>query len=308
MNQSDVLFLHYLLALRLPFSLNRKECCASICFPLSAPLVVPCVDLLPLVFTVAINEDWQIFPSAGQPVRLLLTVHKFFRDVPTCARKIFVERLTSFVEPWARVTQRLYQIAQIIGLATGGRLGVRVTDRFHLFKNLTEAVELSLASLREEIRKNAENTSLQEISAEAQEAHNDQKKAFSIKNWKSARAPYIERARLTRRAQCYDRYQQVVALHKQGFEQAEIAHRVGVDHANHSKVARKRERFLKPSKGTSDEACLTPTLPMYSRCGRRMQKRLVTLPRDQRERIYRNGKADVSFSHSSSSAIAACSN
>jgi hypothetical protein len=29
---------------------------------------------------------------------------------------------------------------------------------------------------------------------------------------------------LTRRAQRYDRYQQVVALHSQGFEQAEIAH------------------------------------------------------------------------------------
>ena len=32
-------------------------------------------------------------------------------------------------EPKARVTQRLYQIVQILGLATGGRLGVRVTDR-----------------------------------------------------------------------------------------------------------------------------------------------------------------------------------
>jgi transposase len=40
-----------------------------------------------------------------------------------------VERLVPFVEPWARVTRRLYQIVQIIGLATGGRLGIRVTDR-----------------------------------------------------------------------------------------------------------------------------------------------------------------------------------
>ena len=56
-------------------------------------------------------------------------MRKYFCDVTTCVRKIFVERLTSFVEPWARVTQRLYQIVQIIGLATGGRLGVRVTDR-----------------------------------------------------------------------------------------------------------------------------------------------------------------------------------
>jgi hypothetical protein len=68
-------------------------------------------------------------PSGGQPVRFLLTVRKFFCDAPTCPRKIFVERLTPFVAPWARVTARLFQLVQIIGLATGGRLGVRVTDR-----------------------------------------------------------------------------------------------------------------------------------------------------------------------------------
>ena len=68
-------------------------------------------------------------PCAGQYVRLILRVRKFFCDVETCARKIFVERLTPFVLPRARVTERLYQIVQVLGLATGGRLGVRVTDR-----------------------------------------------------------------------------------------------------------------------------------------------------------------------------------
>ena len=68
-------------------------------------------------------------PCSGQQVRLLVQVRKYFCDVSDCARTIFVERLTPFIEPWARVTQRLFQIVQIIGLATGGRLGVRVTDR-----------------------------------------------------------------------------------------------------------------------------------------------------------------------------------
>ena len=68
-------------------------------------------------------------PCSGQQVRLRVLVRKYFCDVPNCARNIFVERLTPFVEPWARVTRRLYQIVQVIGLATGGRLGVRVTDR-----------------------------------------------------------------------------------------------------------------------------------------------------------------------------------
>ncbi len=268
-------------------------------------------------------------PCSGQQVRLLVQVRKCFCEVPDCARKIFVERLTPFVEPWARVTRRLYQIVQILGLATGGRLGIRVTDRlgiqtsrltilrrimalptepvgqvselgiddfsfrrgrkfgtilvdmqshktidllpdrtkesaaawmsahpeidlvsrdrggdyaagaregapqatqvadrFHIYKNLTEAVELSLARCRAEIRKNAEEVSCQEVSPEARQALAASEKAFSMKTWKPTPDHCTERARLTRRAQRYDRYQQVVALHAQGFEQAEIAHRV----------------------------------------------------------------------------------
>ena len=68
-------------------------------------------------------------PRGGQPVRFLLLVRKFFCDAPPCIRKIFTERLFPFVAPWARMTARLFQIVQVIGLATGGRLGVRVTDR-----------------------------------------------------------------------------------------------------------------------------------------------------------------------------------
>jgi transposase len=71
-------------------------------------------------------------PCGGQRVRLVVQVRKYFCEVPICRRKIFVERLTPFVEPRARVTQRLYQTVQIIGLATGGRLGVRVTDRLSI--------------------------------------------------------------------------------------------------------------------------------------------------------------------------------
>jgi transposase len=68
-------------------------------------------------------------PCAGQRVHLRVEVRKYFCEVSACVRKIFAERLTPFVQPRARVTQRLYQLVQIIGLATGGRLGVRVTQR-----------------------------------------------------------------------------------------------------------------------------------------------------------------------------------
>src|SRR5260370_13969170 len=53
-------------------------------------------------------------PCGGQSVRLLLQVPKYFCEEPTCVRKIFVERLIPFVDPWARVTRRLFQIVQVI--------------------------------------------------------------------------------------------------------------------------------------------------------------------------------------------------
>lgn len=270
-------------------------------------------------------------PCGGQQVRLLLHVRKCFCEVNTCQRKIFAERITPFVAPWVRVTQRLFQIVQTLGLATGGRLGVRVTDRlsiqtskttilrrimalptepvgqvpqvgiddfsfrrgrkfgsilvdlqthkvleilpdrtaetaaawmaehpeleivsrdrggdyaaaarkaapqatqvadrFHLSKNLTEAVELALARCRAEIRKQAEESARQEVSQEAQDALTASKKAFSPRTWKPIPAPGDERERLIRREQRLDRYQQVLTLTAQGFEQAEIAQRVGL--------------------------------------------------------------------------------
>ena len=68
-------------------------------------------------------------PCTGQQVRLLLQVRKFFCQVATCARKIFVERIAPFIEPWARVTARLHQMVQMMGFATGGMLGARVTKQ-----------------------------------------------------------------------------------------------------------------------------------------------------------------------------------
>jgi transposase len=68
-------------------------------------------------------------PCAGQPVHLILRVRKFFCDTPDCPRRIFAERLTPFLAPWARVTRRLSQAIQAIGLATCGKLGARLAER-----------------------------------------------------------------------------------------------------------------------------------------------------------------------------------
>ncbi len=68
-------------------------------------------------------------PCGGRKVVLHLSVRKFFCRNPDCARKIFTERLPTFVEPWAQVTTRFFEEVQAIGLATSGELGTRLADR-----------------------------------------------------------------------------------------------------------------------------------------------------------------------------------
>ncbi len=68
-------------------------------------------------------------PCAGQRVQLILQVRKFFCETPECPRKIFTERLSPLVEPRARMTSRLSQAIQTIGLATCGKLGGRLAAR-----------------------------------------------------------------------------------------------------------------------------------------------------------------------------------
>jgi transposase len=68
-------------------------------------------------------------PCAGRRVQLFLTVRKFSCRNPYCSRKVFAERLPTFVEPWARMTIRYYQQITSIGLATCGKGGVRLAAR-----------------------------------------------------------------------------------------------------------------------------------------------------------------------------------
>ena len=58
-------FWPFLLALRSLPAQSSKEGCACLCFPPSRALLVPSVVLLPLVFIVAINAGWLIFPVLG---------------------------------------------------------------------------------------------------------------------------------------------------------------------------------------------------------------------------------------------------
>jgi len=68
-------------------------------------------------------------PCAGRRVQLFLTVRKFSCRNPLCQRKVFAERIPTFMEPWARMTIRYCQQIASIGLATCGKGGAKLAAR-----------------------------------------------------------------------------------------------------------------------------------------------------------------------------------
>lgn len=68
-------------------------------------------------------------PCGGRQIQLSLSVRKFFCRNPLCTRKVFTERLPTFAQPWARMTIRLCQALQSIGLGTCGKGGSRLAAR-----------------------------------------------------------------------------------------------------------------------------------------------------------------------------------
>jgi transposase len=68
-------------------------------------------------------------PCAGRPIRLLLTVKKFFCREASCQRKIFTERLPELIEVSSRLTKRLRSSVQEIGFATCGKGGERFSSK-----------------------------------------------------------------------------------------------------------------------------------------------------------------------------------
>ena len=71
-------------------------------------------------------------PWAEYCVRIQLRVRKWFCRNRHCRRRIFTERLPTVATPWARRTLRLAQHLVDVGLALGGKAGVRLSQRWGL--------------------------------------------------------------------------------------------------------------------------------------------------------------------------------
>jgi transposase len=71
-------------------------------------------------------------PWAHLHVVIQLRVRKFFCANGRCTRRIFTERLPTVAAPWARRTLRLTQRFVVLGLALGGKAGVRLSQRWGL--------------------------------------------------------------------------------------------------------------------------------------------------------------------------------
>jgi transposase len=71
-------------------------------------------------------------PWAAYRVCLQLRVRKWFCRNRACRRRIFTERLPTVAAPWARRTLRLAQHLVALGIALGGKAGVRLGLQWYL--------------------------------------------------------------------------------------------------------------------------------------------------------------------------------
>jgi excisionase family DNA binding protein len=104
--------------------------------------------------------------------------------------------------------------------SAGAPQAVQVADRFHVCKNLSEAVQRLLARVLSEMKEALQEA---EAGAEAQE-----ETPLPVEEWRPAPGEHVKRVISTRRAEREARYQQVESFHKQGLTSQEIACRLGI--------------------------------------------------------------------------------
>jgi transposase len=130
---------------------------------------------------------------------------------------------------WMRDNPEIHVVSRDRGgeYASAAREGapqaIQCADRFHVVKNLSEAVQVLLARCLAEILTEKE---AKDVDSSGQDEQN--KPIISIEEWRPPEPAHVEKVRLARRAGRYARYQHVVELGKQGLATKEIAGRLGM--------------------------------------------------------------------------------
>lgn len=137
------------------------------------------------------------------------------------------------------------------GVARGAPDALQVADRFHLLKNLTDAVTSILSQHRPQLQRSgdpptADVTSLAPVSAPPPGAETER--------------PLVATPPSTAQTTSQDRYEQVVRLREAGLTQALIAQRVGVSPGTVNNYLR-RNRLAEPKLRKARPSQLDPYLP-----------------------------------------------
>jgi transposase len=107
--------------------------------------------------------------------------------------------------------------------AEGAPQAVEVADRFHIVKNLSEAVQQLLARVLTEMKEVSQADGVPGACEPTQAPH-----PLPIKEWRPAQDEDVKQAILTRRTERNGRYQQIMALQAQGLTSPAIASRLGM--------------------------------------------------------------------------------
>lgn len=107
-------------------------------------------------------------------------------------------------------------------ITKGAPQALQVADVWHIGKNVADSVHTLLARCRVEIRRG--------LQLQARPTQEPEETKPVLQEERRPRSGSEEQARLARRAQKLDRYEQVVELQKQGVRAADIASRVGIGH------------------------------------------------------------------------------
>lgn len=169
--------------------------------------------------------------------------------------------------------------------ALGAPQAVQCADRFHIVQNLTEATQLLLSRCQAEILAAAnaptesppEETTPQEI---------------PIEEWRPKEPAAVKKARLTRRAGRYAKYQQVVSLNKQGLTTREIALQSELSERT-IRDWLARGTFPEAKKRRKRQSCFDEFAPYVFQRWKDGERNGLTLHRELREQGYTGSERTV---------------